>query len=310
MKRCAVFSCMGLGDGLISLILSNNLTRAGAHVLTFHPFLSQMQAWFPHLSIQPFPKEEDLARVVSQCDHIFIFYEKSPAMKAVIDFCDAAMKGKVTILNPIATKKKNYPYWENGRFDGTEPFALNLQRFCKETLGIKDATKDNGISPPSQYEKNKYPKRVVIHPTSSRTGKNWGVNSFESLATALEKRGFTPVYILTKEEKIQFPLLIKRAADLSTLSEMAAFIYESGFMIGNDSGIGHLASCLGLPTITICRSKMASDFWQPGWTKGLCVLPPSWIPNCKGMRLRDKYWKAFISKGSVIRAFLSIAKTR
>jgi ADP-heptose:LPS heptosyltransferase len=78
-------------------------------------------------------------------------------------------------------------------------------------------------------------------------------------------------------------------------------------MIGNDSGIGHLASCLNLPTLIICRSKIAAPFWRPGWTSGEVILPPAWIPNLKGLRFRDKYWQKSITVPKVLKSFNLLA---
>jgi heptosyltransferase-3 len=310
MDRCAVFCCMGLGDGLISLVLSNNLQRSGRLVTTYHPFLSGLKRWLPSLEIESFPEAQDLEKTLSSFDHIFIFFEKSPAMASVIEAAHRLKRDKVTILNPIATKKTDYPFWVNGGFSGSLPFAKNLQNFCRDKLGIKDATLDCGITAPSIFTRAKYAERVVIHPTSSREGKNWGEKRFALLVTSLRRRGYIPSVILTEKEKLSFPLLSRLSAEVTTLDEMAAFIYESGYMIGNDSGIGHLASALGLPTVTIGRSKLASDFWRPSWSKGCCVHPPSWIPNFKGMRLRDKYWKRLIPVRSVAKAFFGLVQTR
>ena len=56
--RCAVFSCKGLGDGLVSLVISHNMSINGWKVDTFHnKQLNQLQSWFPHLPISSFPKK-------------------------------------------------------------------------------------------------------------------------------------------------------------------------------------------------------------------------------------------------------------
>lgn len=117
-------------------------------------------------------------------------------------------------------------------------------------------------------------------------------------------QGYTCVFILTPEEKKDWPEA--NAPDFSTLIELAEFIAESGWMIGNDSGIGHLASCLGIPTLTICRSHMGANFWKPSWAYGKIIVPPSWIPNVKGLRLRDKKWQAFISVETVYTRFFDL----
>jgi hypothetical protein len=301
--KCAVFSCLGLGDGLISLVLSKNLSKAGHDVTTYHPFLSGLQEWFPFSKIVAFPQKGYFDEELRSFDKIFIFFEKTPSMSEVISFCKAHLSDKTVIINPIATAKTNYTYWENARFNGTVPFADNLQMFCRDILLLKDAGKENGITPPSGYQKGQFSKRVIIHPTSSRVGKNWPKNRFLLLAKVLEKKGYEPVFILTDEEKKDWPECTAYAPSFTHLSELAGYIYESFAMIGNDSGIGHLSSCLGLPTVTICRSAAVFSFWRPSWSRGCCVLPPSWIPNMKGLRLRDKYWRFFIPKAKVLKAF-------
>lgn len=304
MKRSAVFSCMGLGDGMVTLVLSHNLRLKGEEVVTFHPFLAAVQRWFPDLPLRPFPEIEEL----DQFDKFFIIYEKSPWMQEVISTCEAKFPEKTFILNPIATPKRDYRYWEVGQFDGRLPFVENLRRFCERTLDCPAAEASNGITVPSDYTLKKYPKRVVIHPTSSRPGKNWPQESFLDLAARLEKDGFEPVFMLTPEEKVQWQGMSFSAPDFASLDERFGFIAESGSMIGNDSGIGHLASCLGLPTVTICRSKMTADFWRPAWSPNTVLLPPQWLPNIKGLRLRDKYWKQSIRPSRVLSAFKSMCK--
>jgi ADP-heptose:LPS heptosyltransferase len=88
-----------------------------------------------------------------------------------------------------------------------------------------------------------------------------------------------------------------------SLNLLAHFIYESGYLIGNDSGLGHLASALGIPTLTLCRRKAWANMWAPSFSKGVVVTPQSWIPNIRGLRLRDRYWKKFISVSMAERAF-------
>ena len=302
MKRCAVFSCMGLGDGLISLVLSNNLQLNGYLPVTFHPFLSQLQTWFPCLPIRPFEGSE-----LFNFDHYFIFFEKSPWMQEVIAHCQKHFPDKTTILNPIATPHRDYPYWENGKFDGRRPFVDNLYRFCQEGLGFKVATKSNGIVPPPSVMARRYPKRVIFHPSSSREGKNWTKEKYLELAKRLSEKGYSPLFLLTKEERQGWDLSSIDVLENSTLAEMAKAVCESGSMIGNDSGIGHLASCLGVPTVTICRSKLTACFWRPAWARGAVLTPSSWIPNLKGLRLRDQHWKKWISVPRVLREFEKIA---
>lgn len=304
-KKCAVFSCLGLGDGLISLVLSHNLMLNGYSVITYHPFLSQMQRLFPSLPLKAFssPEEEHL----EQFDRFFIFYERSPRMQAILSWCQTHYPKRTTVLNPIATWKTDYPYWEQGRFDGRLPFVQNLYRFCRDVLQFRVGTLSNGIVLPPGVHRQKFLKRVVLHPTSSRPGKNWDWNRFIRLAKWLQRQGWDPVLLVHKGEQRGSAEGVA-LWEYDRLEELALFVAESGAMIGNDSGIGHLSSCLGLSTLVICRSQEASDFWRPGWGKTRVVTPASWIPNVKGLRLRDRYWQKWISVRKVAQEFMLCEK--
>ena len=61
MKNVAVVSAKGLGDGLISMVVSQNLLLAGVNVTTFNPWLHQLARWFPGHKFAPLPKLHDLS---------------------------------------------------------------------------------------------------------------------------------------------------------------------------------------------------------------------------------------------------------
>jgi heptosyltransferase-3 len=307
MQQCAVFSCLGLGDGLISLVLSHNLCLNGFLTTTFHPFLQGLQEWFPSTPIVPFPPQEEIGDQLAKFDRFFIMYERSSRMRAILEHCEKYYPEKTTVLNPIATPKTDYPYWENGRFDGTRPFVDNLYMFCRDLLKLAVVTKGNGVVIPQGILPRRYLKRVMIHPMSSRPGKNWPQEKFLRLADHLKKKGYRPVFALTEEEKKEWDLKEIESPSFANLSEVAAYVCESGYMVGNDSGIGHLASCFSLPTVTICRSPQALDFWRPAWSRGDVVGPYGWIPNIKGLRLRDEHWKKWVSVSRVLSSFLDLA---
>ena len=304
-EKCAVFSCQGLGDGLIALVLSQNLFLSGKEVTTFHPFLHGMQSWVSHLPIESFPNGVEEA--LSQYDRFFIIYEKSPWMQKILTYCLEKRRAQTTVLNPIATLNQDYPFWEEGKFKGDRSFVENLQTFCKEVLGFAQVTAGNGIRPPDGVVVNRYPHRVVIHPTSSREGKNWPREKYALLAKLLVENGFSPLFLLSLEEKGNWSDVPFETRLFHSPAELAELVSESGYMIGNDSGIGHLASCLKIPTVTVCRSFQSARFWRPGWAPGKVVTPSTWIPNCKGLRWRDRYWKRWVSVDRVFAAFLTLS---
>lgn len=301
MERCAVFSCMGLGDGLIAQVLSNNLHLNGYKTVLFHPFLQKLQGWFPELAIEPFPGKEQLISCLSSFDRFFIMYEKSVWMQEILAYCQKHYPEKTSVLNPIATARRDYPYWEVGKFDGNRPFVDNLYQFCQNELGFKVVTKSNGIRPPEGVQMRRYSQRIVVHPESSREGKNWPKDKYVALAAHLESAGYEVLFALTEKERVGWEDVT--APECRTFDALAKMVCESGFMIGNDSGIGHLASCLGVPTLTICRSAQAAKFWRPSWSPAEVITPSPFIPNLKGLRLRDQHWKKWISVKKVLNRF-------
>jgi hypothetical protein len=252
-----------------------------------------LQEWFPGLTIRPFPPK------LEEFDRFFIFYERSTWMEAVLQECIKKYRDKTTVLNPIATPNTDYPYWEEGRFDGNQTFADNLVVFCQTILGIKGAQKQNGVVIPSDVNPRKYMHRIAIHPTSSRPGKNWPRVKFLRLAKKLKARGFEPVFIVSPKERVDWP----EAPLFSTLDAMARFVAECGYMIGNDSGIGHLASLFGLPTVSLFKNERTAHFWRPSFGPNKVCLPKGWLPNIKFFRWRDQYWYWNLSVEQVLTAF-------
>ena len=86
-----------------------------------------------------------------------------------------------------------------------------------------------------------------------------------------------------------------------SLSNVAAYVYESHSMIGNESGISHLASNLGLHTTVIAGNAKRIEQWRPGWSAGRVITPPSWVPNIKGLRLRENRWQLFIPTQTILK---------
>ncbi|MFY7843377.1 MAG: glycosyltransferase family 9 protein [Rhabdochlamydiaceae bacterium] len=298
--KCAIFSCLGLGDGLISLVLAHNLKLNGAEVHTFHPMLDQMQGWFPHLPVLPFSSFQD----PSQYDHFFIFYEKSERMLNILKTCQSLHPEKTHVLNPIATMKTDYPYWEEGEFRGDLSFVHNLYNYAQNKLHLEKVTISNGLLIPPSIHINKDPLRVIIHPTSSKASKNWLKSRFIKLRCSLKERGFNPVFVVSPREYPDWK--DEEALTFPSLNELATFVAGSGYMVGNDSGIGHLASNLGLPTLTICRRESYAKFWAPSWSRGKVIYPSNMIPNIKKLRIRDNYWAHFISQKKVLKTFMNL----
>jgi heptosyltransferase-3 len=301
--RAGVFCHNGLGDGVNSLVLSNNLHLNGWKVDTFQNMMGSMQNWFPHLSIQPYPTLEELPRVLQSYDWFFVVQnDTDPFVLQLIQEGKRRFPEKIKVIYLYPSKNiVNEPYYRDCLTDPTLPIAENMRLFCERILHLPKISKSNGFIPPTGIISRKYPKRVAIHPTSSRETRNWPKEKFIELAKWVQSKGFEPVFIPGTKQGWEH--LNVEIALFSNLDLLARYLYESGFLIGNDSGLGHLASALGVPTLTLCRRKTWANMWAPSFHKGIVVTPSSWIPNIRGFRLRDRYWKKFISVRKAAHAF-------
>jgi ADP-heptose:LPS heptosyltransferase len=102
------------------------------------------------------------------------------------------------------------------------------------------------------------PSGVVIHPGSGSPRKNWPADRYLELVSRLRADG-VPVRVLTGEvEAERWPAdLLARFGDAAPVArpqthlELLGELLSARAFVGNDSGPGHLAAILGVPTLTL-----------------------------------------------------------
>jgi ADP-heptose:LPS heptosyltransferase len=294
-QRAGFFCHNGLGDGINCLVLSNNLHLNGWKVDTYQNVVGSMQNWFPHLPVYSYPNLEELPRILTSYDWFFVIHnDTDPFVQQLIQEGKRRFPDRMKVIYLYPSKNiVNEPYYADCLTDPKVSIAENMRLFAERIIHLPKITKSNGFIPPAGLVAKKHPKRIAIHPTSARITRNWPKEKFLELAKYLEGRGYQPVFIPGTKEGWEG--LGVEIALFSNLDLLARYLYESGFLIGNDSGLGHLASALGLPTLTFCRRKTWANMWAPSFHTNVVVTPSSWIPNIRGLRLRDRYWKSFIS---------------
>lgn len=246
------------------MILSHNLTLSGVRVTTFSTILCELRGWFPGHDIRPFHPKHPITSFdqVITADHAGVKYG--------------------TVL-------------EDAHFDKQLTMVENLRLICEERLQLPHVEIGNGITPPPGVAYRKYPNRVVIHPLSADYKKNWPAHKYRALSALLKEEGFEPVFCVAPHETKQFA-----GTAFDSVDALARFVFESGWMIGNDSGVGHLASALHIPTLSLFARKSYSNLWRPGWGPGEVVTPPPVLP---GSRLKEKHWKELLSVQQVFSTF-------
>ncbi|MCI5053010.1 MAG: hypothetical protein MRY21_07765 [Simkaniaceae bacterium] len=281
--KTAIVCAKGIGDGLLMRIVAHNIPDA----VLFHPHGKLLSPLFPEAKFNE-GTLDDYERIIIQNDN----------SKEAWDL----MRGRDARMQFLFPKPCSQMREGDFLFDPKSTVVENLERFI--------GNRDNGIEIGRDLSHRANPRRVVIHPTSGDARKNWRPDQFLRLAKSLT--GFEPVFVMAPEEKPQWAQLENAGFEIVTfpnLLELARFIHESGFFIGNDSGVGHLASNVQIPTLTISGNPKVARMWRPSWCRG-SVSTLKWpLPNFKGIGwpFRDRHWQTFVPASRVLKDFKRLA---
>ena len=307
LDRVAVIPSIGIGDGLIMMVVSHRLYCQGFVVTTFSKPLIELQKWFQGHTFMERPPLDLLESTFAPFDLVILQNDNSPFSKKLISLYQEGKLKALSIFYPSYEEAKHTSLSPIDRvFNENRCMVDNAARAISSLLGLNHFSKNNGFILDESYIHRRYKNRVLFHPTSLDEKRNWPAQKFLHVATTLQNQGFQPVFILAPHERANWEPLLQNLFDMPlfpTLEELAAYAFESGYLIGNDSGIGHLCSNLHIPTLIISNRKKYMRLWRPGWYRGDIATPPSWIPNFKGTRLRENKWKHWISTSQVLKKF-------
>lgn len=311
MKTAAVVCAKGIGDGLLMMIASHRLRHAGYTVVTYHNSLHELAAWFPDHTFKKQNPDIDLKQEFLPYDLVVLQNDNSSMSKELIDLYRRGTLRSLSVFYSSYEKGKHAPLTSWDRvFDQKRSMVSNIAVSISSLLQSYETSTNNGIIPPETLEHRKHLHRVIIHPTSSKQEDMWPKEKFLDLAYTLKERGFEVVFSVAPHEKASWQDVVTAGfalPDFPTLNDLARFMYESGFVIGNDSLCGHLASNMQIPTLIISDCFKRMRMWRPGWLKGVVLTPYRFIPNFKGSRMRLRRWKDFITSRRVLAAFKEIA---
>ncbi|HSX12129.1 MAG TPA: glycosyltransferase family 9 protein [Rhabdochlamydiaceae bacterium] len=289
-RQVAVIPSKGIGDALLMMIASHQLLLHGYEVTTFHEKLKELQDWFVG---HRFAKKETLE--TGHYELIIAQNDNSPFISSLIEKARAPL----SIFYPSYHSYKHAPLFKLDQvFNAAQPMADNIAASISRLLG-GSPSKENGLCAPNHLTHRKYQKRIVLHPTSSLPSKNWSPVKFLKVAAHLKRKGYEPVFAVSMEEKKAWDFLSFELQAFDRLDALAAFLFESGGLIGNDSLLGHLASNLQIPTLVIADNPHLLALWRPGWLLGAVVTPPAWVPS----KIRERFWRSLISSKKVANYF-------
>lgn len=277
--RVAIVAGDKIGDSLISMVFARNFRESGYETVIFSSRLFELKSLFPGYQIEPTIPEERRWDMLESFD-LYLF----PANGEYLRHKDP------TIEKMLLKKGADIFYQQ-------KKLPLVFEELSSQVFGLSPTFSDPNMQRPKGLFR-KYPKRIAIHPMSSRRDKNWQRKKFLKVAAKLEKRGFEPVFVLAPFEVSEWKNCGFKVVSFETLPKMATFLYESGLFFGNDSGLGHLASAMHLPTLTLCQRKKQGKRWGPAWGPSTMLYPAVHLP---GLRIKELFWKYFISSARAYR---------
>ena len=285
ISRVALVLSPAIGDSLLMMTIARNLQENGIAVTIFGRQIQSLGAWFPEIETLDDLAAEDLTARLAGFDRVIQMHRNKPFVGL------EQHHPRVSFLDHIC------------RVRSSESMADRLAKFCVDEFGLPGADKSNGMTPPQGLQHRKHPLRVAIHPTASTADKCWLPSRFIRLAIRLRELGFSPEFVVAPQERADW-LHIERLGlklpDLGSLDNVATWVYESGWFIGNDSGIGHLASSLHIPTLSLFMRRGIARTWRPDWGTGQVLIGSTYLPT--GF-LKERYWKYMLSVRQVSRAF-------
>jgi heptosyltransferase III len=285
VSRVALVLSPAIGDSLLMMTIARNLQQNGVYVTVFGRQIQSLRDWFPDISTKADLDAENLTAKLAPFDTVIQMHCNKPFVGL------EQYHPHVILLDHIC------------RVHSAESMADRLTRFCRDELGLATVHKSNGMTAPAGLQHRKYPLRVAIHPTASTADKCWLPSRFIRLAIKLREHGFTPEFVVAPQERADW-IHVERYGlalpDLGSLDNVATWMFESGWFIGNDSGIGHLASSLHIPTLSLFMRRGIAHTWRPGWGAGQVLIGSTFLPT--GF-LKERYWKYMLSVRRVSRAF-------
>ena len=149
-----------------------------------------------------------------------------------------------------------------------ETGAIHVADFMARAAGLQSLGIENVVAeyvPPRWEGGNKFcffTPPIAIHPGSTDEKRRWPASYFAAVVNQLTRRQY-PVLLLAGPSEAETLASVRRyiSPDIKPgmltilgnkpLLEVARQLKQCRFFLGNDSGIGHLAGLLGVPTLAL-----------------------------------------------------------
>lgn len=299
--RVGVVALPALGDATLYLYLAWLFHRDGASVTLFSNTLFPAKNCFPWLEIKPDQNErvEDFSAsydLVIACFERCYRKETSAEVYAALENVafvtakkisrESGLYGRQVVVRDKCFVSASVPFCSDTRAGLTmvDWIDLYVQRVFDITVNRNDRLVIEQLPGASS-------RRVVVFPTTPQEKKNYWLRGFRLLAQAIRSQGWVVEFVCMPDERDRMVASLP-GFEVNTFPDVGAlmeYLASASAVISNDSGGGHLASLLGIPTFTVTRRR--HDFvWRPGFNQANTVLYPLWRFKWMG----DYVWRPFV----------------
>jgi len=179
-----------------------------------------------------------------------------------------------------AGRRVGFPRLQSGLFlterlplPGPGTHRYENWRVIGRHLGMELPARDQ-IVPPARVS-----NVVLIHSGAAQAIRVWPLERFQMLATQMRQNHHTVQVVCDPAQREWWSSHGENVLVPANLAELMALLDSAGLFVGNDSGPGHLAAIMGVPTFTLFGNNLPGLFaplhpeaqWMEG---GACPYKP------------------------------------
>jgi ADP-heptose:LPS heptosyltransferase len=160
-----------------------------------------------------------------------------------------------------ARKRVGFPRLQSGlllneRLSRPSPGAHRYEnwRVMGRHLGFELPAKER-LTPPAHQSDT-----VLIHSGAAQPARVWPLERFQFLAEQLRRNHYTVRIVCDAAQRSWWISHGENVVVPASLSELMGLLDGAGIFVGNDSGPGHLAAIMGVPTFTLFGNQFPSLF--------------------------------------------------
>lgn len=286
--KLAYVAADGLGDGVIQTLVTQYLSLLGHEVNYYQDLLYKIDPIVDDICLKPTTElNRDSLRstdwiLLDKGSKSYELFRTTPELwaKTLVFSMSKTKPGRELFNREISKFDDPLLRMFNGQRLRTRSavgtIVDQVEHIFRLYLNVDHGQRAVKLTLPVDWKNDINCSRVLIHPTSSNARKNWSLAGYVKLARLLSHNGYEPVFTMSpgeakylrREIDEQFPIVTFP----STMS-LAKYYSQSAMLIGNDSGNGHFASMLGLPTVTVVNVRKRYFAWRPGWGSNTLVRP-------------------------------------